>query len=149
MDERLNDKSVQDIKKFVVECLPNMVANKKSLATHTVIADMLKEVTSSDDFRDELDCEQEFLVCSDVDKVSSFIEDLIAKQTPFRTVMRLICMQSIAGSGFKPKILDYYKRELVQVYGVEVLLAISNLERAGLLKTQTGTRTYAVLKKVT
>lgn len=147
LDERHNDKSVQDIKRFV-ERLPNMMAYKKSLATHTTISEMVKEVTTSDDFRDELECEQEFLICSDVDKVNPFIEDLIANQAPFKTVIRLICMQSIAGSGLKPKVLEFYKRELIQVYGIEKLLAISNLEKAGLLKVQAGSRTYAVVRKV-
>lgn len=146
-DERHHDKSVQEMKRFV-ERLPNMLANKQSLATHTTIAEMIKEVTDSNDFLDELCCEQEFLVCSEVDKTSPFIEDLIAKKAPLKNVLRLICMQCIAGSGFKPKILEFYKRELVQVYGIEVLLVIGNLERAGLLKTQTGTRSYQVLRKV-
>lgn len=148
LDERHNDKSVQDIKRFV-ERLPNMMAYKKSLATHTTITEMLREVITSDDFTDELDCEQDFLMCSDVDKINPFIEDLIANKAPFKTVIRLICMQSIAGSGLKQKVLDFYKRELIQVYGIEKLLAISNLEKAGLLKVQAGSRTYAVVRKVT
>lgn len=148
LDERHNDKSVQDIKKFV-ERLPNMMAYKKSLATHTTIAELLKEITASDAFLDDLvECEQEILLCTDVDKVNPYIEDLIANQAPFKTVIRLICMQSIAGSGLKQKVFDYYKRELVQVYGIERLLAISNLEKAGLLKVQAGSRTYAVARKV-
>lgn len=146
LDERHNSKSVQDMKKFV-ERLPNMINNRQSVAKHTIIAELLRETTASDEFLDELDCEQEFLMCSDVDKASPFVEDLIAKKAPLKTVIRLICMQSIAGTGLKPKILDYYKRELVQVYGIEVLLTIGQLERAGLLKAQTGTRTYAILRK--
>lgn len=148
LDERHNDKSVQEIKKFV-ERLPNIMAYKKSLATHTTIAEMLKEITSSDEFLDELECEQEFLLCSDVEKINPFIEDLIANQASLKTVIRLICMQSIAGTGLKQKVLDYYKRELAQVYGVEVLLAFSNLEKAGLIKIQSGSRSYTVLRKVT
>lgn len=148
MDERHNDKTVQEIKRFV-ERLPNMMAYKQSVATHAVIAEMVKEVIDSTEFSDVLEGEQEFLLCSDVDKPSSFIEDLIAKKASFRTVIRLICMQCVAGSGLKPKILDYYKRELVQTYGIEVLLVINNLEKAGILKVQTGSRTYAVLRKVT
>lgn len=148
LDERHNDKSVQDIKRFV-ERLPNMMAYKKSLATHTTIAEMLKDFTSSDEFLDELECEQEFLICADVDKVNPFIEDLMANQAPFQTVVRLICMQSIAGGGLKQKVFEYYKREMVQVYGIEILLALSNLEKAGLLKVQSGSRMYAVLRKVT
>lgn len=147
MDERHNDKTVQEIKRFV-ERLPNMMAYKQSVATHAVIAEMVKEVIDSTEFSDVLEGEQEFLLCSDVDKPSSFIEDLIAKKASFRTVIRLICMQCVAGSGLKPKILDYYKRELVQTYGIEVLLVINNLEKAGILKVQTGSRTYAVLRKV-
>lgn len=41
LDERHNDKSVQDIKRFV-EKLPNMMAYKKSLTTHTTIGELLK-----------------------------------------------------------------------------------------------------------
>lgn len=145
-NERHGEKTIQELKKFV-ESLPNIKANELSLANHTKIAELVKEVISSYDFLEELACEQEFLVCSDVDKPNPYIEDLIAKKAPIRTVIRLICMQCIAGSGLKPKVLDYYKRELVHVYGTDTLLTLINLERAGLLKIQTGSRTYAVLRK--
>ncbi|XP_065079001.1 vacuolar protein sorting-associated protein 33A [Ochlerotatus camptorhynchus] len=145
-NENHGEKSIQELKKFV-ERLPDIKANEQSLATHTKIAERVKEIISSDNFLDELGCEQEFMICSDIDKPNPFIEDLIAKQAPLRNVLRLMCMQSIAGSGLKPKVLDYYKRELVQVYGLQVLLTIGNLEKAGLLKAQTGTRTYTVLRK--
>jgi vacuolar protein sorting-associated protein 33A len=138
---------VQEMKKFV-ERLPQILANKQSLTTHTTIAELVKEHTSSNQFLDELECEQEFMVCSDIDKPCSFIEDLIAKEAPLANVLRLICMQSIAASGLKPKIYDYYKRELVQVYGIRTLLTLSNLEKAGLLGVQTGSRSFAVLRKV-
>ncbi|GAB0094769.1 vacuolar protein sorting-associated protein 33A [Sergentomyia squamirostris] len=147
LEERHGDKSVSDMKKFV-ERLPNMLANKASLSTHTTIAGLVKEVTDSPEFLDELECEQEFIMCADLDRPSAFIEDLIAKQAPLRNVLRLICMQSLAGSGLKPKVLDYYKRELVQVYGLDCLLTISNLEKAGLLRPQTGHRSYNVLRKM-
>ena len=107
LDERHGEKSVQDMKRFV-ERLPNMLANKQSLAVHTTIAEMIKEITDSNDFLDELACEQEFMVCADVDRVSPFIEDLIAKQAPFRTVIRLICMQCIAGTGLKAKVRVFF-----------------------------------------
>lgn len=147
LDEKHVDKSMQDMRKYV-ERLPGILTSKQSLSTHTTIAQMIKEIVDSNEFSDELECEQEFLVCADVDKPCSFIEDMLAKKCPLINVLRLICMQCIAGSGFKQKVLDYYKRELVHSYGPEVLLTISNLERAGLLKLQTGSRTYAVLRKV-
>lgn len=84
----------------------------------------------------------------EVDKVSPYIEDLIAQSTPLIKVLRLICLQCMTGSGLKPKVLDYYKRELVQVYGLEALLAVTNLEKVGLLKVQSVSRQYTVLRKV-
>ncbi len=30
-------------------------------------------------------------------------------------VLRLVCIQSICNNGFKPKLLDYYRREIIQV----------------------------------
>lgn len=91
--------------------------------------------------------EQEFLSCIDTDKISQFIEELIVEKGPLTVILRLICLQCATNSGFKPKVMEFYKRELVQVYGIEMLLTISNLERSGLLYTQGTNRPYTVLKK--
>lgn len=131
----------------MVNNMPRLLLQKETVARHTTIAHMLKQHTESPAFLDELTCEQDFLMCENCDKASTFIEDLIARAAPLRTVLRLMCMQCQAGNGLKPKVLDHYKRELAQVYGVQVLLTLCNLERAGLLRVQTGARTYAVLRK--
>ncbi|XP_059050426.1 vacuolar protein sorting-associated protein 33A [Achroia grisella] len=146
LGERHNDKSVQEIKQFVSR-LPQMLANKQSLATHTAIAEYIKETTDTFEFHDIIQCEEEFLNCIDNDKVCPFIEDLIAQKEPITKVLRLICLQCVTGSGLKPKVLEYYKRELVQVYGMKTWLTLCNLEKCGLLKPQVGTRQYVVLRK--
>ncbi|CAH0713728.1 unnamed protein product, partial [Brenthis ino] len=146
LDERHNDKSVQEIKQFVSR-LPQMLANKQSLATHTAIAEYIKETTDSFEFHDTIQCEEDFLNCIDNEKVCTFIEDLIAQKAPITKVLRLICLQCVTGSGLKAKVLEYYKRELVQVYGLKTWLTLCNLEKCGLLKPQSGTRQYAVLRK--
>lgn len=43
MVENRNNKSIQEIKEFVAR-LPQMLANKQSLATHTTIAEYIKDV---------------------------------------------------------------------------------------------------------
>ncbi|KAK4877889.1 hypothetical protein RN001_010395 [Aquatica leii] len=144
--EDRHDKTVQEMKLFV-QRLPSMLANKEALARHTAIAECIKEETDSYEFLDCLQAEQEFLNCIEVDRISPFIEDLIAQKKPLIKVLRLICLQCIASSGLKPKVLEYYKREIVQVYGLKALLALTNLEKAGLLKTQSSTRQYTVLRK--
>ncbi|XP_002061201.3 vacuolar protein sorting-associated protein 33A [Drosophila willistoni] len=140
-------KTVPEMKSFVEELLPQLLAEKNATSQHTTIASLILNQISSDAFTDDLAAEQEFMVCADIDKPSAYIEDLIAREADLRLVLRLMCLQCAAGSGLKEKVLNYYKRELAHVYGLEVLLTISNLERAGLLHTQTESRAYAVLRK--
>ncbi|CAG9860694.1 unnamed protein product [Phyllotreta striolata] len=144
--ENTQEKSVQEMKLYV-QRLPQILAKKKQLATHTAIAECIKEVTDGYDFLDTLQTEQEFLNCIEVDKPSPYIEEMIAQSKPLVKVLRLICLQCIASSGLKPKVLEGYKKDLVQVYGLEALLAISKLEKVGLLKLQSSTRQYTVLRK--
>lgn len=108
---------------------------------------MIKEVTDSSAFLESLQVEQELLNCIDTDKPNSFIEDMIAQQEPILKVLRLLCIQSLTNSGLKSKLLDYYKREIIQTYGYQHLATLLNLEKAGLLKVQQSSRQYSVLRK--
>ncbi|KAM4827080.1 vacuolar protein sorting-associated protein 33A [Thomomys bottae] len=138
-EERHNAKTVGEIKQFVSQ-LPHMQAARGSLANHTSIAELIKDVTTSEDFFDKLTVEQEFMSGIDTDKVNNYIEDCIAQKHPLIKVLRLVCLQSVCNSGLKQKVLDYYKREILQTYGYEHILTLNNLEKAGLLKPQTGGR---------
>ncbi|XP_052023779.1 vacuolar protein sorting-associated protein 33A isoform X2 [Apodemus sylvaticus] len=146
-EERHNAKTVGEIKQFVSQ-LPHMQAARGSLANHTSIAELIKDVTTSEDFFDKLTVEQEFMSGIDTDKVNSYIEDCIAQKHPLIKVLRLVCLQSVCSSGLKQKVLDYYKREILQTYGYEHILTLNNLEKAGLLKAQTGGRNnYPTIRK--
>lgn len=145
-DERHKCVSMQEIKQYVYR-MPQLLANKQSIATHIAIAEYINETKDSFEFQDTIQCEEGFLNCIDNDKVCPFIEDLIAQKAPLTKVLRLICLQCVTGSGLKPKVLEFYKRELVQVYGLNTWLTLCNLEKCGLLRSQQGSRQYAVLRK--
>ncbi|XP_021042440.1 vacuolar protein sorting-associated protein 33A [Mus pahari] len=146
-EERHNAKTVGEIKQFVSQ-LPHMQAARGSLANHTSIAELIKDVTTSEDFFDKLTVEQEFMSGIDTDKVNNYIEDCIAQKHPLIKVLRLVCLQSVCNSGLKQKVLDYYRREILQTYGYEHILTLNNLEKAGLLKAQTGGRNnYPTIRK--
>lgn len=54
----------------------------------------------------------------------------------------------MCNNGLKQKVLDHYKREILQTYGYEHILTLNNLEKAGLLKLQTGGRNnYPTIRK--
>ncbi|XP_033123521.1 vacuolar protein sorting-associated protein 33A-like [Anneissia japonica] len=145
VEERKGARTVGEIKEFVSK-LPHIQAAKQSLATHTSIAELVKEVTDKSAFLESLHMQQEFLSGSETDKVNNFIEDCIGKKEPIVKVLRLVCMQSLTNSGLKPKILDFYKREILQTYGFEHIVTLHNLEKIGLLKQQSQ-KSYSTIRK--
>ncbi|CAN8015991.1 unnamed protein product [Ixodes persulcatus] len=144
-DVRHEAKTIPEIKQFV-DRLPSMQLKKKSLANHTSMAELIKEVTDQESFFEVLGIEQEFMNGLDTDKVHPRIEDLIAREEGMLRVLRLVCMQSVANNGLKQKVLDHYKREILQTYGYQHLLSLERLERAGLLTTHEQ-RVYSVVRK--
>ncbi|KAI9565724.1 Vacuolar protein sorting-associated protein 33A [Daphnia sinensis] len=126
-EERHEAKTVSELKQFVAK-LPQMQATKQSLALHTSIAELVKEITISDAFQEALQVEQDLLNGIDTDKVCPYIEDFICKQEPLTKVLRLICLQSASNSGLKPRVLEHYKREIVHAYGFQHMITLHNLE---------------------
>uniref|UniRef100_A0A8D0H5B9 Vacuolar protein sorting-associated protein 33A n=1 Tax=Sphenodon punctatus TaxID=8508 RepID=A0A8D0H5B9_SPHPU len=146
-EERHHAKTVGEIKQFVLQ-LPHMQAARTSLANHTSIAELIKDITTSEDFFDNLTVEQEFMSGIDTDKTNNYIEDCIAQKHPLIKILRMVCLQSVCNSGLKQKVLDYYKREILQTYGYEHILTLNNLEKAGLLKPQaSGRNNYPTIRK--
>lgn len=62
-------------------------------------------------------------------------------------VLRLISFQSVINNGLKPKVLEYYKRELIQTYGYHHMLTLENLGKAGLITQQLNKSNYTVIRK--
>lgn len=144
-EERKDAKSVSAIRQFVSK-LHHIQAAKMSLATHTSIAELIKERTDKESFMDSLQTQQEFMNGIDTDKVNSYIEDCIARKEPLVKVLRLLCMQSVTNNGLKPKVFDYYRKEVLQTYGYEHNLSLQQLERVGLLRLQEQ-KTYPTIRK--
>ncbi|PIK51654.1 hypothetical protein BSL78_11464 [Apostichopus japonicus] len=112
-DERKDARTVRAMKQFVSK-LPHIQLEKSQLATHTSIAELIKEQTDTDVFMDSLQVQQEFMNGIDTDKINSYVEDSIAKKEPLINVLRILCLQSVTNDGFKPKVFDFYRREILQ-----------------------------------
>lgn len=47
--------------------------------------------------------------------IDDHIEECINKQEPLVKVLRLLCLSSLVNNGLKPKQLEFFKREILQV----------------------------------
>ncbi|KAM0888687.1 hypothetical protein ACQ4PT_028197 [Festuca glaucescens] len=65
-----------------------------------------------------------------------YIEDIIQKQEPIETVIRLLVLFSLTNAGLPKKNFDYLRREILHSYGFEHMPLLYNLEKAGLVKRQ-------------
>jgi len=115
-----------------------------SLRTHIGIAEKILQVADQA-FHKRLEMEQSLLAGEDAS--TDYIEELINKQEPLEKVLRLICLQSLTQNGLKTKVLEFYKKEILQTYGYSYLLTLNNLEKLGILKKQEGRSSFAVLRK--
>ena len=147
-EERHEARTVREIKQFV-DRLPGMQTAKLSLATHTTVAELVKEKIDSEEFLAMLELEQSILSGgADGGRYLEEVEDLACTMAPLCRLLRLICLQSVVNSGLKPKLYDQYRRLLLQSYGHSWLLTLDHLASAGLLVQSASTRpSYSILRK--
>ena len=150
-DERHGARTVRDLKLFV-DKMPQMQVVRQSVATHTSIGELIRERTDCTQFLEFLQTEQELVNNQNVHRHIDFIEDAACQEVELLRLYRVMCLQSIIGSGLKPKVLEAYRKMILQVYGHRHILSLINLEKAGLLTSQgSGTSAnstnYAVLRR--
>ena len=108
--ENVKTKSVEALRDFVKK-IPTLKEGYESLETHTQIAEEIVRETNSTSFRKLWQEERRIL---EGGNAQTYIEDAIARQEPLVRVLRLLCLQSLIGSGLKN--CEFFKTELLQTY---------------------------------
>ncbi|KAL4868683.1 hypothetical protein BDV12DRAFT_185737 [Aspergillus spectabilis] len=154
-------KTTTDLREFVNK-LPSYQLEHQSLRIHTNLAEEIARNTRSDIFRKILEVQQNDAAGTDPAYQHPLIEELIARDVPLKTILRLLCLESCMSGGLRPKDLENFKRQVVQAYGHQHLLTFSALEKMELLQprssaaaalipgtvAQTGSKTnYTYLRK--
>ncbi|CAN4096145.1 unnamed protein product [Withania somnifera] len=125
------NQTVSELKDFVkkLNSLPEMTR-------HINLGQHLTKFTSKPSFLSRLDMEQTLVEAESYDICLEYIEEMIHKQEPLISVLRLLILLSITNLGLPKKNFDYLRRELLHSYGFEHVATLNNLEKAGLLKKQ-------------
>ncbi|XP_027928897.1 vacuolar protein-sorting-associated protein 33 homolog isoform X2 [Vigna unguiculata] len=134
--------TVSELKDFVkkLNSLPEMTR-------HINLAQHLSTFTSKPSFLGQLDMEHTIVESQSYDICFDYIEELIHKQEPLTTVLRLLILFSITNSGLPKKHFDYFRRELLHSYGFEHVAMLNNLEKAGLFKKQESKSNWVTIKR--
>ncbi|KAH0562541.1 hypothetical protein GP486_002772 [Trichoglossum hirsutum] len=134
-ESRHGSKSVSELREFVNK-LPAFQAEQQSLKIHTGIAEEIMKHTRSDLFNRILEVQQNLAAGADPSPQHDTIGELIARDCPLPTVLRLLCLESCISGGLKPKDLDNSKREILHAYGFQHLLTLDALEKMQLLQSR-------------
>ncbi|CAK9858695.1 unnamed protein product [Sphagnum jensenii] len=136
------NQSLSDVKEFVkkLNALPEMTR-------HTNIAQHLSTFTTKPSFLSRLSVEQTLVEGQSYDVSYECVEEVIQRQEPLISVLRLLILLSITNNGLPKKHFDYFRREVLHSYGFEHLFTLNNLEKSGLLTKQEMKNNWQLIKK--
>lgn len=135
MESRHSKTSVSELRDFVGK-LSGYQSEQQSLKIHINLVEEIMRNTQSDIFRRNLEVQQNLYDGTDPSYQHETIEELISRDVPLPTVLRLLCLESCISGGLRPRDLDNFKRLILQAYGYQHLLTLSALEKMGLLQTR-------------
>lgn len=125
-------RGIAELRDFVNK-LPAYQQEHQSLALHTNLADDISKETRTDTFNSILEVQQNIAAGTDATYQHPTIEDLIARDVPLSTILRLLCLESTIVGGLRPRDLDHFKRLILHAYGYQHLLTLDRLEKMALL----------------
>lgn len=135
MESRHAKTSVSELRDFVGK-LPGYQSEQQSLKIHINLIEEIMKNTQFDIFRRNLEVQQNLYDGSDPAYQHDTIEELISRDVPLSTVLRLLCLESCISGGLHPRDLDNFKRLILHAYGYQHLLTLAALEKIGLLQTR-------------
>ncbi|KAJ8448578.1 hypothetical protein Cgig2_012222 [Carnegiea gigantea] len=114
---------------------------------HINLAQHLSTFTSKPSFLGRLDMEHTIVESESYDICFEYIEEMIHKQEPLISVLRLLVLLSVTNSGLPKKHYDYLRTELLHSYGFEHMVTLNNLEKAGLFRKQEMRSNWLTVKR--
>ena len=90
-------------------------------------------ITKTDEFNRILEAQQNLVAGYDPSAQFNIIEDMMFQETEWAGILRSTVLMSLTSGGIKPKVLEAFKRDFLQVYGYHHLPLLINLQSLGLL----------------
>ncbi|KAF1949458.1 Sec1-like protein [Byssothecium circinans] len=134
---QLAAKTTSELRDFVAK-LPGYQAEQASLKLHTSLAEEIIKFTHTDVFTRSLEVQQNIMSGVDPTTQHETITELINRDVPLPTILRLLCLESTTNAGMRHKDLEAFKKAVIQAYGPQHILTLSSLEKMNLLQPRGG-----------
>ncbi|GAA5858455.1 hypothetical protein JCM8547_007314 [Rhodosporidiobolus lusitaniae] len=131
-EKRHQAKTPAELRQFVGQ-LGGLQSEHQALRLHTSLTEQIMTLTTSDEFNVALEVQQNLVAGVDLATQENSIRDLINQEAPLRTVLRLLSLYSIVSGGVKQKVLEEFKRDILQTYGFGHLPLLLYLQQLGLI----------------
>ena len=135
-ESRHGAKNTSELREFVNK-LPGYQAEQQSLKIHTNLTEQIMKNTQTDIFSRVLEVQQNLVSGSDPSTQHGAVEELIARDIPLTTILRLLCLESCVSGGIRARDFDHFKRLILHAYGYQHLLTLDSLEKMNLLIPRT------------
>ncbi|RHZ56049.1 hypothetical protein CDV55_105427 [Aspergillus turcosus] len=142
-ESRHTAKTTSELREFVNK-LPTYQLEHQSLRVHTNLAEEMMRNTRSDIFRKVLEVQQNNAAGTDPTYQHDAIEELIARDVPLTTVLRLLCLESCMSGGLRPRDLENFKKQIVHAHGHQHVLTFNALEKMELLQPRSSATTMLI-----
>jgi hypothetical protein len=83
--------------------------------TDTGLTELLMPITRTDEFGKNLEAQQNLVAGYSPNDQLTVLEDLMAQQVPWQSVLRSVVLMSLTSGGIKVKNLEAFKRDFLQV----------------------------------
>ncbi|KAF2186990.1 vacuolar sorting protein-like protein [Zopfia rhizophila CBS 207.26] len=140
---QLAAKTTAELRDFVAK-LPGYQAEQASLKLHTSLAEEIIKHTRTDIFTRSLEVQQNIMSGADPITQHDSITELISRNIPLPTILRLLCLESTVNAGIRHKDLEIFKRAIIQAYGPQHMLTLSSLEQMSLLQPRGGSGSVTI-----
>jgi len=81
----------------------------------TGLTELLMPITRTDEFGKNLEAQQNLVAGYSPNDQLTVLEDLMAQQVPWQSVLRSVVLMSLTSGGIKVKNLEAFKRDFLQV----------------------------------
>ncbi|KAJ5482792.1 hypothetical protein N7539_006238 [Penicillium diatomitis] len=132
-ETRHTAQTTNELREFVNK-LPTYQLEHQSLRIHTNLAEEIMRLTRTETFRKVLEVQQNNAAGADPTYQHETIEELISRDIPLKSVLRLLCLESCMSGGLRARDLENFKRQVLQAYGHQHLLTFWALEKMELLQ---------------